>query len=109
MDSIRLYAEEQMKLNEVLTQKEFFWRQRSKQLWLQYGDHNIKFFHKSATVRKKNNQIRHLPNEAGVWLDWSNGLENLITNYFTQIFSASNNQWDEILVGVQHTITEQLN
>ncbi|XP_074375401.1 uncharacterized protein LOC141717203 [Apium graveolens] len=33
-DSLRLYDDEQNKLNEVLIQKEIYWRQRSKQLWL---------------------------------------------------------------------------
>lgn len=63
----------------------------------------------SASVRKSNNQIRRLKNDAGDWIDWSNGLENLITDYFTKIFIASNNQWDEIMANVQPTITDQLN
>lgn len=40
INSIRLYTEEQKKLNEVLIQKDIFWRQCSKQLWLQHGDQN---------------------------------------------------------------------
>lgn len=108
-DSIRLYAEEQNKLNEILTQKEIFWRQRSKQFWLQHGDQNSKFFHSSASAQRRNNQIKRLQNNNGEWLDWSNGLDQLIFDYFSQIFAASNSQWNEVLNKVQTSITEQLN
>lgn len=108
-NSIRLYEEEQNRLNEVLTQKEIFWQQRSKQFWLQHGDQNNKFFHASASTRKKNNQISQLQNDTGEWIDWSNGLDKLIPDYFTNIFTASGNQWDDILTNVQPSITAQLN
>ncbi|XP_062113338.1 uncharacterized protein LOC133824468 [Humulus lupulus] len=43
--AVQRYKEEQQKLYEALTQKEIFWRKRSKQLWLKEGDPNTKFFH----------------------------------------------------------------
>lgn len=36
------------------------WRQRAKQKWLQEGDRNTKYFHKSATQRKQRNTINEL-------------------------------------------------
>lgn len=109
IDSIRLYAEEQNKLNEILIQKKIYYRQRSKQLGCNMETKICKYFHASASARKKNNQIKCLQNNNGDRLDWSNGLDRLIVSYFKQIFTATNNQWDEILNNVQRTISDQLN
>lgn len=97
-ESVRLYGEEQNKLYEILTQKEIFWRQRAKQLWLQHGDQNNKFFHAAANTRRKNNQINRLKNDVGDWLDWSTGLDRLIPEYFEHIFTATDTQWDDMLI-----------
>ncbi|XP_074368854.1 uncharacterized protein LOC141708914 [Apium graveolens] len=53
----------------VLDQKEIFWRQRSKQLWLQAGEKNTKYFHASCKKRKRNNHIQKLKNADGAWVD----------------------------------------
>lgn len=53
--SVRQFQEESKKLNEIYTQQEVFWKQRSKQLWLREGDHNSKFFHQTAKARRKTN------------------------------------------------------
>ncbi|XP_019150115.1 PREDICTED: uncharacterized protein LOC109146918 [Ipomoea nil] len=41
----------------LMRQEDLFWKQRSKQLWLQHGDLNTKFFHKVATVRRRKNLL----------------------------------------------------
>lgn len=46
----------------ILNQCEIFWRQRSKQLWLHSGDQNSRYFHKSASTRRGNNQIFRMKN-----------------------------------------------
>ncbi|XP_060959390.1 uncharacterized protein LOC133030609 [Cannabis sativa] len=63
------------KFKEILTQREVFWRQRSKQLWLQAGDNNSKFFHASASARRRSNSITKLQDSNGVWTSWEDGLD----------------------------------
>ncbi|XP_060969966.1 uncharacterized protein LOC115713752 [Cannabis sativa] len=69
LDVIAKYKEAEEKLFEVLTQKEVFWRQRSKQLWLQKGDKNSKFFHATPSSRRRMNAIDKLQCEDGRWVD----------------------------------------
>ena len=63
--SIQKYQDASHSLNEVYNQKEVFWRQRSKQLWLREGDQNIKFFHAAARTHRKTNLITTLIDNEG--------------------------------------------
>ncbi|KAF4389226.1 hypothetical protein G4B88_003039 [Cannabis sativa] len=47
---------------------------RSKQLWLREGDSNSKYFHASATSRRRRNSIQKLKDSDGVWVDWKGRL-----------------------------------
>jgi hypothetical protein len=49
----------------ILEQEDFKWKQRAKQNWYQYGDHNTPFFHAWANHRRKTNHIRQVVDEAG--------------------------------------------
>lgn len=108
-DSINRYKETQNKLAEIYLQKEIYWRQRSKQLWLQFGDRNTKYFHTSATNRKKNNTILKLQDDSGSWKDRDDGLHKLIEDYFSDIFSTVGVECEGVLSEVQHRISENQN
>lgn len=90
--SIVKIKEEKQKLEEAYVQKEIFWRQRSKQMWLKEGDRNSRFFHASAKNRRKANHISSLRNTNGELVDWETGLEETITQYFSNLFTASNTE-----------------
>ncbi|KAF4356167.1 hypothetical protein F8388_012317 [Cannabis sativa] len=76
-------------LNSVLLQREIFWKQRSKQLWLREGDSNSKYFHASATSRRRRNSIQKLKDSDGVWVDWKGRLPSVMVDYFSTLFTAS--------------------
>lgn len=78
-------------------------------MWLKSGDKNSRYFHAAATTRKKNNQIVKLQNSEGVWKEWENGLESMITDYYDELFSASQSQWEEIVCNVPRSITQAQN
>lgn len=72
----------------ILDQKEIFWRQRSKQLWLNAGDKNTRYFHAACIKRKRANSITKLKDDSGTWKDWSTGLKELIRSFYADLFTA---------------------
>lgn len=65
IQGVQKYKETKKKLFLILEQREVFWGQRSKQLWLQSGDQNSKYFHAMANTRHRTNQIIKLQNDEG--------------------------------------------
>lgn len=58
--SVQGYISERKKLNTLLLQEETYWKQRAKVFWLTEGDSNTRFFHASATARRKTNKVEFL-------------------------------------------------
>lgn len=99
------YKEINKQMMVILNQREIFWRQRSKQLWLHSRDQNSRYFHAAASARMRNNQINQLKNEDGSWVNWENGLPNLITRYFSELFTASRTDSNEVVQCIPTKIT----
>lgn len=47
----------QFELSEWLLRSEILWYQKSRELWLKFGDKNSKFFHLSIVIRRRSNSI----------------------------------------------------
>ncbi|XP_030501175.2 uncharacterized protein LOC115716504 [Cannabis sativa] len=90
-------------------QREIFWKQRSKQFWLKEGDKNSKYFHVSASTRKKKNQILKLRNDSDEWVDWDHGLSDLIGEYYASLFTASNSSCPKVIDCILPSISAQQN
>lgn len=65
------YREVRDKLTKIFHHREVFWRQRAKQLWLEAGDQNSKFFHAYASNRMRNNHTNKLKNDNGGVGQWA--------------------------------------
>uniref|UniRef100_A0A803PR19 Reverse transcriptase domain-containing protein n=1 Tax=Cannabis sativa TaxID=3483 RepID=A0A803PR19_CANSA len=104
-ESIKKYDDAQKLLSEIMNQREVFWRQRSKQLWLREGDQNSKFFHAKATSRKKNNAIHSLQNDSRAWVNWEIGLDSLIVDYFQNLFVSTNSDFNDVVLSIVPSIT----
>lgn len=48
------------RIERLSDQEELHWNQRARVNWLKSGDHNTKFFHASASKRRKQNLIKGL-------------------------------------------------
>ncbi|KAI9115188.1 hypothetical protein K1719_013507 [Acacia pycnantha] len=89
-------AELLRRIEELMVQEENYWWQRSRISWLKSGDRNSKFFHLTALVRRRRNSILSIKDETGAWTRDKGQINDMFTNYFTNIFSPS---------GVRHQAT----
>lgn len=93
----------------ILDQKEIFWRQCSKQLWLQAGEKNTKYFHASCNSSRRTNMIQRLKDYEGHCFDWENGLHELIKRYYQQLFTATSTHEEFVLDCIPRTVIEEQN
>ncbi|KAL5859327.1 hypothetical protein ACOSQ4_000623 [Xanthoceras sorbifolium] len=84
--------------NNVLTQEEVFWKQKSRNQWLKEGDRNTKFFHLSTLIRRRRNKIEGLLNKDGIWVTEKKDLQKVVINYFRDLFVGNNmrGSYDEL-------------
>lgn len=106
---VERYDAVKKQLASILNQREIFWRQRSKQMWLQAGDQNSRFFHKLASNRRRNNQIHNLKDTYENWVDWEFGLDTLMERCFNDLFRATESDWKEVIECIPTIITDAQN
>ncbi|KAL0001855.1 hypothetical protein SO802_015636 [Lithocarpus litseifolius] len=76
-------------INEVMLQEEIMWNQRSRALWVKCGDRNTKFFHETASNRRRKNRIEGLCDNEGRWREDQGEVEGIILDYFKEIYSTN--------------------
>ena len=80
--SIRQFKEPKATLSHRLDQEGTYWRQRLKFYWLKDGDSNTRFFHASASARKKKNEIIGLINATGDLVQTDEDIQRVAVDYF---------------------------
>lgn len=78
------------RLDNAMKAEEIYWKRRSRDNWLKWGDRNTKWFHKSATMRKSRNLIRGITNDSGSWITDSDQLDQIFVSYFQNMFTSIN-------------------
>ncbi|XP_074324099.1 uncharacterized protein LOC141661017 [Apium graveolens] len=99
------YESTKKQVHLILDQIEIFWRKRLKQLRLQAGEKNTKYFQASYSKRKRNNHIQRLKSEAGDWVGWNEGCGDMIQNYFQQLFTVGTTHTDKVLSCISRVVT----
>ena len=92
-DSLHGKADEIQKvrkeINEIQVREEIMWNQRSRALWLKWGNRNTKIFHTTASQRHRKNWIAGLQNSEGVWVEDKEGIESTILDCFQDIYKSN--------------------
>ena len=73
-----------------LRQQEIFWKQKSRFSWLQEGDSNSQFFHRTVKVRRAKNLIGHVVDDNGAVHMDRDGISQVILNCFKEKWTRSN-------------------
>ncbi|CAA7043010.1 unnamed protein product [Microthlaspi erraticum] len=76
------------KLMEAYRDEENYWKQKSRNMWLNDGDLNTKFFHASTKQRRAINRIVGLQNDANVWVSGEQEVAKVAVNYFDNLFTS---------------------
>uniref|UniRef100_A0A803QED6 Reverse transcriptase domain-containing protein n=1 Tax=Cannabis sativa TaxID=3483 RepID=A0A803QED6_CANSA len=99
-------------LDELLAQEETYWQQRSRVDWLQNGDQNTNFFHAYASSRRKHNTIKFLSDDRGIAVHSKQGMTDIITAYFGDLFKATDVDLDALthtIAAIPTTVTAAMN
>ena len=65
--------------------------------WLKEGDSNTRFFHATASTRKKKNEITGLITDKGDWVQTNEDIQRVVADYFHDLYSNSPCKYDEVL------------
>ena len=71
---------------------------------------NTKFFHGTATQRKRRNFIKGLRDNCGVWQTEEGVISKMLVDFYAGLFTTSNpHNLESILEGVQDVVTSEMN
>lgn len=78
-------------------------------MWLKAGDKNNKYFHSIASIRRRTNQIHKLKNVRYESGERDYGLQELITGYYTYLYTSDRPMQDKVIENIHSTITVDQN
>lgn len=93
----------------LLSQEELYWRQRAKSFWLRDGDCNTKYFHASASTKRRRNKIQKLRGEGNVLITDQIGMCDIARSYFQNLFAATDGVYDPVVSIIEPRITQEDN
>ena len=115
MDNCKYMKEKELmtKQEDILAKEETFWRQKSREKWLEEGDRNTKFFHNSVIQNKNLRNITHLKSVEGNMVSDPLKISEELINYFNDClnnYETSNHSSQlEILQNIPKIISDEDN
>ncbi|XP_031402735.1 uncharacterized protein LOC116212324 [Punica granatum] len=86
----RLKAKLSAELEEVLSQEEIMWYQKSRSEWVKLGERNTKYFHAKAVQKRRRIRVEILRNDEGEWINDEAMLKCMTLRHFQRLYVASN-------------------
>ena len=97
-------------VHKLMEKEECMWHQHLRTDWLKFGDQNTKYFHCRAIERNKRNFITSLENEQGIWVEGEDQIGNLVTRYYSSLFTMANpTNFAPVLNGVKQRVSTEMN
>lgn len=72
----------------ILTKEEVFWKQKSRETWLEEGDKNTKFFHNSVSMRRVRNHISKIKLSDGSEVANPKTIVKEVVDFFSLILNS---------------------
>lgn len=93
-----------------LDKEDSMWNQRSRLNWIQAGDRNTTFFHSKASSCFQRNTIDGLFDQDNVWKNEDSAVQNIILNYYDDLFKTSNPmEFSELIDVAQPKVSSEMN
>ena len=90
--------------------EENFWKQKSKDDWILYGDGNTKIFHAAVRVSRARNEVVKLFDKYGVAHRSEASKGQIVTQYFKDLFTFSNSKdYISLLRSLPYRVTDSMN
>ncbi|KAL8172317.1 hypothetical protein V2J09_024121 [Rumex salicifolius] len=97
-------------LNQLHKEEEAYWHLRSRVNELRVGDRITAYFHKRAYKRRSRNKIKGLFDEGGVWKTDASNVENIVVNYYQNLFSSAGvSHVQEVLGCIELKVNDDIN
>ena len=109
-ENLELEASLNLELDDWLEREDLKWKQKSREIWVEEGDKNTRFFHLSILVRRRRNRINDLKLEDGSWINTKEEIQNYFTKNFKSLYQSEGNDVPEDLENlIEHCITMEEN
>lgn len=95
-------------LESLLEEEEMYWKIRSREDWLRWGDRNTKRFHAKASQRKKKNEIVGIKDKDGSWVENEEDISKVAVEFFGDLFASSypnERSIEDVLKGVTKKVS----
>ena len=97
-------------VNDLMEKETRMWFQRSRSLWVTFGDKNSKYFHSRAMLCYWRNKIDGVRDGRGHWKNDLKEIANEFLKYFVELFSTSSNYQPELALDtIQSLVTDDMN
>jgi hypothetical protein len=97
----------------ICQQEEILWRQKSRIRWLNEGERNFFFFHRTTIARRAHNKILKMKDQDGIERESHKEIENTLVSHFHGIAQEPNKDRTEaiqrITQYIPHLVTEEQN